>query len=338
MGSERLTSFAALAALALHVSACGGANVARPAPVAPEVKRHAQIFHAMKTPARRALVERFRERNPAPPGARWTVNDEALVRSLTVVDPFAGFLRRARRTPFERLPRAQIDPNEAIAAARDFVKRNADLLGLPRHVVPGLAEHVRPVEPSDHPQPRALWAVRLDAPFANKGYEAFDEISNVADVEVIVDDDGEVSEVVNVSRIHPHLALDTRPELTQEDPRTVAKIVGRRLFALDAADADGALDLSSLRGVRRIELGTARPEDVEHVQLVIHVATGPELAWMTYRLAYFVQLVKAAPPGVEPITQAPLAVGPTLFAFRYVVDADTGEVLEDARVPLAAPP
>jgi hypothetical protein len=305
------------------------------------VARHVQFVHAMTTPERRALVDRLRERNPAAPPSQWTVNEEALASSITVVDPFAGFLRRARRGEAAGAargggPRLHVD---AALVARAFVKKNADLLGLPRHVVPVLAEHVRSVEPRDHAGHRAAWAVRLDAPFASKGYEGFKEIDNAADIEVFVDDDGEVSSFVNLSRIHPHLTIDTKPALAQDDPRVLAKLVGRKVFALDAADADVGRDLdelSDVRALRRIPLGEVQAEDLARMQLVIHVSTGPRLAWLTYRLAYFVEIAKPAPEDALDAAAA-ASEAPRYFFFRYVVDADSGEVLEDARAPLAVP-
>jgi hypothetical protein len=82
-------------------------------------------------------------------------------------------------------------------------------------------------------------------------------------------------------------------------------------------------------------LGTVSARDVTHVKLVVHVSTGPQLAWLTYRLAYFVEVARPARfaevPGDE------LVLGPpSFFFFRYVVDADTGDVIEDAHAPLAS--
>ena len=288
----------------------------------------------MKTQDRRALVDRLRERNPVPKGARWTVNEEALALSLTVLDPFAGFLRRARREGV--VPALRVDPvgqDEATESARAFVKRNADLLGIPRHVVPVLAEHARLAEPGDHALARTHWAVRFEAPFASKGYEGFKEVENLADVEVFVDEDGEVTSFVNVSRVHPPLMLDTKPDLAEEDPRAIARLVGRTLFALQSTEDAHDLDVQALH---RIPLGELRPDDVTHMQLVIHVATGPQLAWLTYRLAYFVEVAKPAPPNVD-VAEEPGATSSSYFFFRYVVDADSGDVLEDTRAPFAAP-
>ncbi|HVJ89842.1 MAG TPA: hypothetical protein VM580_08555 [Labilithrix sp.] len=287
----------------------------------------------MTTPRRRMLVEQLSERNPAPERSRWTVNEEALARSITVVDPFAEFLRRARRARRAKPAHGGVPVSEAQASesARRFVKRNADLLGLPRHVVPGLSERARVVAPNDHAD--AVWAVRFEAAFASKGYEAFKEVDNVADIEVFVADDGEVSSFVNLSRVHPHLTIDTKPALPQDDPRVIGKLVGRRVFAIVSA---AETELDRLGELRRIPLGEVRQEDVTRTQLIIHVSTGPELAWATYRLGYSVEVAKPVPA----LAAAEGVHGdvPAYFFFHYVVDADTGDVLEDARAPLAAPP
>lgn len=304
----------------------------------------------MKTLERRDLVERFRKRNPAP-GAEWTVNEEALSLSLTVVDPFAGFLRRARRAVHQRpMPATPLTDAEAASVAREFVKNNADLLGLPRHVVPSLGEHVRMVEPRDHAAPSASLVVRFDAPFSTKGYEGFHEVDNLADVEVFVDGDGQVSSFVNLSRVHPHLTLDTKPSLPEDDRRVMGQLVGRSVFALiddhrraierppsqPARPLDGSSQLPDVRELGRLPLGQIRAEDVTHVQLVIHESTGPKLAWLAYRLAYFVEIAKPVPAEAF-VGDESAAGGPQFFFFRYVVDADTGDVLEDARPPMISP-
>lgn len=337
MGYERLTRLLGAALLATVV-ACGAAEpVKSTVPVAPT--HHLQVVHAMKTPERRDLVERFRRRNDEG-GARgsraqqaeWIVNEEALATSLTVVDPYVGFLRRARRRWVPKAkPSMPLSDEQARAAARGFVRHNADLLGLPRHVVVGLGERVRAVEPADHAAPNAVYAVHFDATFATKGYEAFHEIDNSADVEVFVDDDGEVSSFINLSRVHPPLRIDTRPRLHQEDGRVVAHLVGRSVFAvIDDGEGDASVP-ADIRDMRRLPLGKVAPDDIVRLQLVIHEATGPELAWLTYRLAYFVEVGKPVPPsmgGGDPLS------APPIFFFRYVVDADTGDVLEDARAPI----
>jgi hypothetical protein len=103
VGSKRLKLFTLFRLVALFgivggpalALGCGGANPSRAVVATPAAgSRHVQVVHAMTTPERRALVERLRARNP---GATWTVNEDALASTLMVVDPFAGFVRRARR-------------------------------------------------------------------------------------------------------------------------------------------------------------------------------------------------------------------------------------------------
>jgi hypothetical protein len=306
----------------------------------------------MTTSQRKDLVGKLRERNPSPPDREWYVNEEALSLSLTVVDPFAGFLRRAkRRVPIRAKEPTKLDEAGAAAVARAFVVKNADLLGLPRTVVAALAEHVREPQPNDHQSPHATHVVRFEAPFATKGYEGFHEIDNAAEIEVFVDDDGEVSSFVNLSKVHPRLILDTKPLIAQDDARILSQLVGRNVFALiDDRQEKDSIDpgpgggggasgkpksLREVRELRRVPLGTIAPNDVTHVQLVIHVATGPQLAWLTYRLGYFIEVAKPAPFELFDGGLAGITTGPQFFFFRYVVDADTGDVLEDARAPMA---
>ncbi len=333
MGPERLTALRgprailALAVLAgLGCASCqttpDRAVVSGATSVSPK-RRHVQIVHAMKTPERRALVEALKARN-AP--QTWAVNDDALAQSLLVVDPFAGFLRRARRTDPGATRGEAITEERAGAGARAFVKRNADLLGLPHHVVPALAEHVRPIEPGDHGGPRARWMVRLEAPFPSKGYESFHELDNVADLELVVADDGEPSSFVNVSRIHPRLLLDPRPSLAEEDPRVIQHVRERTVFALlDAATGEGELP-RDLRTLPRLLLGKVESADVTRRQIVIHVSPGPQLAWLTYRLGWLVEAAKTPGPDF-----------PGYYFFRWVVDADTGDVVEEATAPIGLP-
>jgi hypothetical protein len=193
----------------------------------------------------------------------------------------------------------------------------------------GLGEQASAIEAADRARttgaPRASrFRVRFDAAFPTKGYEAFRELDNTIDVEVFLDGAGEVIAFVNLSKVHPHLALDTRPDLGPGDPRVVEKLLGRTLFAL-AGEPPGPDPLApdDARELRRLPLGPIQPEDVERVAPVILASVGPRFAWVAYRLAYAVDVAKPAAPG-------------RFFFFRYVVDADTGDVLEDARAPIVA--
>lgn len=294
MGPKRLILLFALLG-------CSG----KPSAVAPgagAAPQHAQVFMAMKTPERRRLVERFRERN----GRDWTVNDDALERSLTVVDPFRGFLRRASRAP--RASRVGSEA-EALDLAYAFVKKNGDLLGL----TPAMASALR----EDVTSKTRPFIVHFDGRFATKGFESFQELENKIDLDVVVD--GDVVAIVNRSRIHPRLTLDQRPLLSSEDPRLLRLLVGRSVFAVTGESEPR----------ERIPLGELHAADLTRVELVVHVSAGPQLAWVVYRLAYLVEFARPMPgepwPSIDPAA---------VHFFRYVVDADSGEVLEESRAPV----
>ncbi len=309
MGPERLKG---LLALVLVLSGCAP-TTRPPAKTGPPRPLHLQVVHAMRTPERRLVVERFRERN----GAEWGVNEDALDRSLTVVDPFRGFLRRASRPGRG----AHVKADEARTLAFAFVKVNADLLGFAASQVVGLQEELRTVS--------APWLVHLEGRFPVKGYESFHELDSTIDLDVIVD--SEVIAVANRSLVHPRLLLDRRPVLDR-DPQIVQKLVGRRVFAI----RDNPLVEERAR--ERIPLGEIRGEDVTNIELVIHVSTGPQLAWLVYRLAYVVELARPSAGAPKP----PRLVRPGLMDplgfhfFRYVVDADSGDVIEDSKVPIVS--
>jgi hypothetical protein len=257
----------------------------------------------MTTTERKKLVERFVERNPG-----WSVNDAALG-SLTIVDPFAGFLRRARgAVHVSAPPAAPLTSEGAALAARAFVKKNAELLGIPYYVSLSLVDHVRAVAPEDHASGRAVFAVRLEAPFTMKGYEAFREVEDQVDVEVFIDDDGTPSSVANISKIHPRLTIDTHPDLAEDDASLYKNVLGRRVFALGEDD-------------QKIELGVVEAKDLLSSKLYIHMSAGPMLAWVTYRLARVITVAKAGPET------------PVFYFFAWVVDADTGDMIRETDVP-----
>ncbi|MBX3226694.1 MAG: hypothetical protein KIT84_39265 [Labilithrix sp.] len=301
MGPEPLRT----AAIAFALVASCAAPASPPPTIPAPATRHVQIVRALTTPERLALVAKLRARS----GAGWEVNEAALATSGTVVDPFAGFLRRARNTAPRPAAAAPVTEEEAIAAARAFVRTNADLLALPHAVLLTFAVSARPVEPRDHAGARARWAVRFETTFPTKGYEAFAELENEVDLEVFVDDDGAPSMLANVSAIHPRLFLDTRPDVDAEDPRLYAKLLGRRVFAL--ADDDTP-----------IPLGHVERGDFQRANLVVFRSPGPLGAWMTYRLAWNLGAAKAAieEPGAY-------------YFFAWIVDADSGDVVADAVPP-----
>lgn len=269
----------------------------------------------MTTPERKAIVERFRARNP---GDAWIFNEDALEESAVVIDPFRGFLRRGRSAHRPVATRAAM-PEDAAKAARAFVERNADLLGLPNAVVHGLAE--------ERSAAGGHWSIRFDATYPTKGYETLRELDNQVDLDVLVADDGTVTAFQNRSRIHPPLHIPLRPRLAPDDATLVRDVVGRQVFAMV-----GGAGQEDPRALPRIALGAIRLEDVQHVELTVWSAPGPAQAYVSYRLAYTVDVTRGIRSGfLDPFFK------PAGYAFRYIVDADTGQVIEDARPPVMAP-
>jgi hypothetical protein len=311
VGAERLTPLGGLGVvfittLGAALGACHPNDALGPTPPASRSVPHLQIVRAITTSERRALVQRFRARNAE---GEWIVNEEALAESVVVVDPFRGFLRRAHRN--RRVDaETPLSDDEVGSRARAFVARNADLFGLPAAVATTLGEDI------GHDEQRI---VHFDARFPSKGYEAFPELENEVDLDVVLDGAGNVVAFDNRSRLHPRLSIDVHhPKLAEDDPRVVSKIVGRKVFALYSGEPQ-----TPVRELERIPLGEVTLDDVSLVQPIIHVSPGLRMAWLTYRLAYFVEIAKELPHA-------------QVFYFRYVVDADTGDVIEDARAPVVS--
>jgi hypothetical protein len=279
-----------LIALLIGVASCAPAPKAAPTPTR-AAPVHVQIVHAMKTPARAAIAARFRERN----GSEWAVGPAE-------IEPFRGFVRTARRE------RGSDEGGDAAGIAFAFVRQNADLLGLHSNQAVALEEHLV--------REGSRTIVHYAGTFPMRGYASQRMLDTVVDLDLVVE--GRVTGVVNRSVIHPVIAVDLRPVLSSDDPRVVAKLVGRRVFAL-------ANEAVEERQRTRIPLGEIRSEDFMRVDLLVHVSAGPSLAWMTYRLAYAVDIARPVPTG-EPSS---------FYFFRFVVDADTGDLIEDSKVPIA---
>lgn len=294
MGQQHLIRALAVG-VGLAVTACGRGQDAAPR-VAVAHPRHVQFVYALKGPERLALVEQLRRRN----GPEWTVNEEALLQSATVVDPFVGIIRRARRTKPPGPADASVD---AAASARAFVRKNADLLGVPRSMLLALLETTEATSTG--------WTVKLEGLFPSKGYETFPELGNEIELTVHVEQDGSVSRFENRSKLHPaRLGIDTRPGLPQDDWRIYRNVAGRRVFAMTD---DG----------ERMDLGVLAHDELLDAKLVMQVTPGPMNAWLTYRLTWLIRAAKEVPD----------QDGAGFYFFFFLVDTDTAEVVQDSPVP-----
>jgi len=302
VGAERLNPrVASLLGLLGLLGGCHAGTTAAEAPRAVAVGKHLQVVRAMTLAERTAIVTRFRERNAD--AEVWSFNEDAL-EGVVVVDPFRGFLRRGQR---RHAPGVHgVSPEDAAEHARTFVEKNADLLGMPVAVVHALAE--------DRSSAGKQWRIRFNASYPSKGYEAFHEVDNEVDLDVIVADDGAVTAFVNRSRIHPALLLDLHPRLASDNPGVLRQLIGRPVFA--SALPVGAIDA---KAISRVPLGVVQLGDISKVELTVCSSPGPQLAYVTYQLGYLV--VGGRPSPFDPLRTA------SIFMFGFVVDADTGDVL-----------
>lgn len=301
MGPQRLI-LAAGVCLALG---CGPAETTPAiAPATAPSKRHAQIVHAAKTAERQAVFDLWNTRN----GGGWSASGAP----GSDVDPIRLVVRKASRLEGMGAER-EVDAAEARRVAAALLAKNVDLLGLGPDDVPLLDVEVLPPPTAKPLAGVARHVVRFTGKRAMRGYEGFDTIASELDIAVVVAKDGEARAIVNGSRIHPHLRLDTTPRLAPDDPKLLVNVVGRPLFAL----VDGRQGRQeAVRPLARVPLGAATPADVRHVTLHIHVSVGPMTAYVSYVLAYAVDVLRGDQP------------------FRFIVDADTGDLLVDAKAPV----
>ncbi len=278
---------------------------------------HVQFVRAMPMPERVALVERFKARN----GPEWSITLGA-GGAPDDVDAIRGVVRRAKReatTPSEAASTnadveawGTTDPLEqerVIAEAIGFVTRNADFLGLSPADVAVLDVA------AGRPKTRTYgsWVVILAGRIPMRGYEGFAAVTSQVDIAVYVGDDGRARYFITLSRLHPRLVLDTRAALGPDDKRLMRFVIGRELFVvLD----DPRRPNARVRELQRLSVGRVEDADVRSVRLTIHVSPGPRGAYVSYWLAYAIDVRREG------------------HDFRFVVDADTGALLDDAVVPV----
>jgi len=317
-----------VAALGLSAGACrsgppaapdSGSRVTLTAPVGAR-GAHVQFVRAMPMPERVALVERFKARN----GPDWSITLGA-GGAPDDVDAIRGVVRRAKReltSPGEASSAnvdldawGTTDPAEqerAITEAISFLSRNADFFGLSAADVSVLDVA------AGRPKTRTYgsWVVILAGRIPMRGYEGFAAVTSHVDIAVYIGDDGKTRYFINLSRVHPRLVLDTSAGLGPDDKRLLRFVVGRELFVVFD---DPRRPNARVRELQRLSVGRVEDADVRAVRLTIHVSPGPRGAYVSYTLAYAIDVKREG------------------HDFRFVVDADTGDLLDDAVVPVVPP-
>jgi hypothetical protein len=300
VGRERLIACAVVVLVACARD--GATRSVSKAPVEMRV-RHAQIVRTATTQDRAALFEKFRAKN----GQSWRMLDP-----VGDIDGIRLFIKRAVR---HDRPGPEVDLDHRIAAADAiaFVTANAELLGLSATDIPILDVTSDAIPYEDAPTPAGRYVVRMTAEVPMRGYEGFEELTSKIDIVVYVDADRQIRLFTNFSRIHPRLAIDTKPLLEPEDPIVVKNVVGREMYiAYDDTDNPHA----RVRELRRESLGHLTDANIVKRALVVWASPGPLGAYTSYVLAYVVVATLAG------------------HAFRFIVDADTGALLDDATMPI----
>jgi hypothetical protein len=262
-----------------------------------------------------ALVERFKARN----GNDWAITLGA-GGAPDDVDAVRGVVRRAKRevATADETPNVELEPwgttdpaaqARAIAEATAFLTRNAEFFGLSPADVPVLDVA------AGRPKTRTYgsWVVILAGRIPMHGYEGFAAVTSHVDIAVSVGDDGRTRYFINLSRIHPRLVLDTHAGLGPDDKRLLRFVIGRELFVVFD---DPRRPNARVRELQRLSVGRVDDADVRAVRLTIHVSPGPRGSYVSYSLAYAIDVKREG------------------HDFRFVVDADTGDLLDDAVVPV----
>ncbi|MDB5220111.1 MAG: hypothetical protein JWO86_8038, partial [Myxococcaceae bacterium] len=234
-----------------------------------------------------ALVQRFKARN----GAEWTITlggggapDD--------VDAIRGVVRRAKREGVNAGGDAGADADadadasaeeKAIRSATAFVSENAEFLGIAPADVATLDVTAAPAKTPMY----GTWVVVFGGHTPMRGYEGFEAVAATVNVAVYLGDDGVVRYFVNFSRVTPRLTLDTHPLLGPDDKRLMRFVVGREVFVVFD---DPRRPNARVRELRRLSLGRVEDADVHSVRLTIHVSPAPRDAYVSYTLAYAIDV------------------------------------------------
>ena len=270
---------------------------------------HVQFIRALPMAERVALVQRFKARN----GAEWSITlggggapDD--------VDAIRGVVRRAKRegdASADAGAGADADANaeRAIRSAMAFVIKNAEFLGLAPADVATLDVTAAPAKKPVY----GAWVAVFGGHMPMRGYEGFEAVASTINLAVYLGDDGAVRYFVNFSHVNPRLVLDTHALLGPDDKRLMRYVLDREMFVVFD---DPRRPNARVRELRRLSLGRVEGADVRAVRLTIHVSPGPRDAYVSYTLAYAIDVRREGSD------------------FRFIVDADTGDLLEDAVVPV----
>ena len=256
-----------------------------------------QVVSALSASEQAARTAEFVRRN----GPQWTALDNPSV------DRFSGVVNGFFWQNSTPGPAIGVTEAKAKAIALELVKKNADLLGMTAGEVDQLTLTASPDEGS------VAFVVSVKGSLPLRGYERFPELSRVIDLSVQVRPDGSVRLLAQlVSRVYPQLTLDTTPGLPANDARVLGRVLGTELAYYEGT-GELESDVFFVPCEKHVEhrLGAVEAGDVRRIDPTVHVKE----TWteQTFTLAYKVSVSRQG------------------RAFELVVDAATGEVLEQPR-------
>jgi hypothetical protein len=254
---------------------------ARPLPAC--TRRGPVVLPAASPSEQRAIADAFRRRN----GPGWHADDSQLGSVGAIVDPISRTVRFSDTTTETAV--ARLASADARARATDFVRRNADLLGIWPEEIDLLTIMV-------FPEPDGAWSTDFTLTRPRPGYEAFPSVRRALTVRVVTSADGARQSLRSGSTL-PRFELCTTPLLRPDDPAIRRSVLSHEFFLVGA---DGG------------PMSIGRPGDTDlpgAPELIIDVVGTPEATTLT--LAYRQIVMRGA------------------LALYVAVDADTGRFLRE---------
>ena len=286
-------------------------GIRSPRPSTPTLKSNRQTVKGATPAERTAMLDKFQARN----GKQWDfLTHDASYDS----DDFGKTVRYLRRTDVAG-PSTHPTRTQAKAAADAVVKKNADLLGLSPEVLAKLSVSVEAMNKKDAitAWKNTDFIVSYKGTITQPGFEKFPEVATKVDLEIGVEQDGQVRFIGKQGEdATPLLSLGTKPNLKATDPRIRGSVLGQQLVSY-------AQDLKTPNHTYQTfyvgtKLGKITDKDIASVRpaIVMKVRGDAASRSETFILAYDFTVKKDG------------------HTFHFKVDAGTGELLEKPELPV----
>jgi hypothetical protein len=215
------------------------------------------------------------------------------------VDPLTGRIENAERTDPVGAP-VTLTQDEATAKAKDFLTKNAALLGLSEDDVANLSIKATPFTPEST---KLAWTVDVLGKLPMPGYEQFPDLARNVAMTLQVGKDGEIRYLgAGSSSILPQLHLSSTPGLAPDDPQVRENVLGTDLVYHPPRRFVGPPP-------QDVSLGKVTAADIKSTALGVHIRNDNGKT-AEFTLAYDLEVRKGG------------------HTFAFSVDAATGRVLE----------